>query len=179
MSETLSRKLQQLAQAITHFDAQATRPLPAFFSPVLFPDDPQTVGEAQHYMAQTLAALKHAHDAQAAQFYAEKLAGQYHALTAALKTASTPSSPTTPAQRDNDYQQLPPRERLALYYGFLARLKTMLETQHNAQLSDKSAVLARQIEHTQTRIARCQAAIDHLEDYLAFVKRREEKKSAV
>lgn len=175
MSTQYATQLAQLKSAITHFDAHKAQVLPAFFSPVLFPSDPHTVAEAQQVMAQTLKALSNTGSTQAAQFYAEQFIGQYRALAAALHTHTKTG---LPAQRQ-DGSQLPPRERLNLYYTFLARLKTKLEEQQNLQLHTPSVMISRQVAHTQARIARCQSAIEQLEDYLAFTKRRDERKSAV
>ncbi|MBE2896176.1 hypothetical protein HPC38_04715 [Pasteurellaceae bacterium HPA106] len=178
MRKQKTTQLAQLAQAIAHFDPHHAKVLPAFFSPVLFPEDPHTVGEAQKIMQHTLHLLEQTHDGLIAQFYADKFTGQYHALNAILNAPrTTPLRPST--QHSQDIQQLPPRARLELYYGFLARLKNQLETQQNAKLEAQSAVSEAQINHTLARIGRCQAAIEQLEEYLAFVKRKEEGKSAV
>ncbi|MBV7387835.1 primosomal replication protein [Pasteurellaceae bacterium TAE3-ERU1] len=175
----MKTQLENLARAIAHFDAHKAKTLPAFFSPVLFPADPHTVAEAQAQMAQTLTALRHATSAQAAEFLAEQFTGQYRALAAAVQPAPMATSPQAHSTPRAQAASLPPRERLDLYYTYLARLKAKLEAQQIAKANGQSAVRDEHIAHTQARITRCQAAIEQLEEYLAFVKRREDGKSAV
>ncbi|TNH04962.1 hypothetical protein FHQ27_06130 [Testudinibacter sp. TR-2022] len=166
-------------------------PLHRKLDPRLFSPDNETLAQCLAQALTTLQIVQQACETEQDQaltaFYAEKLTAQYHVLqelTSDNRTFYQTKASGKEAERNqqaHEVHRLPPPQRLAKYYEFLTRFNDLIAEQYTqllaCEISEKSA-RQQKIATLEQRKQRCQAAIDHLEEYLAFVEARQ-KKSAV
>lgn len=163
------------------------KPIRQRLDPRLFSPENETVGQCLAEAQQTLLVLQNVSETVQAEFYAEKLVAQYHALLDLLQPNARrkPHFAPRPAplKADNhSVHQLPHKERLEKYYDYLRRLNDLIAQQNEALLqadASQQPLLMQKIQHTEQRKQRCQDAIDNLEEYLLFVAERERGESAV
>ena len=137
---------------------------------------------------QTLAQLEQidTQDQAALTFYSQKILAQCTALNEVLSrpqwkpNAPVQTSTYSPATtRTNPVHQLPARERLEKYYGYLQQFNQLIEQQQDLQRTSQEpseqARCADKIARLQQRRAKCLESIETLEEYLAFKQQQEEK----
>ncbi|PJG83749.1 primosomal replication protein PriC [Caviibacterium pharyngocola] len=183
--QRLEQKIQQIG---TDYANSPNKIIYAKFSRTLFSEDFQPLSFYLNELMYTVKQLSDLpQDYPQYQFYADKLLGQYKALTDALsapKAASRAIPKNSTLRRSererirDELNQLPPRERLAKYYEFLQTFNEKIDAQQDlascAQSEQEKARLQHQIELTRQRRARCLEAIEVLEEYLAFKDEQEE-----
>ena len=118
------------------------------------------------------------------QFYTQKLSAQCTALSDALTRqqqnaqlfpikAKEESKPAD--KRHHPVHTLPPRERLAKYYEYLASLNEKIQCEQDdlSRAQKEGLPLNRQkLEQLEQRRARCLEAIEMLEEYLVFLEKQ-------
>ncbi|MBN6078074.1 primosomal replication protein [Aggregatibacter actinomycetemcomitans] len=178
---------QSLQHFFEHYDAQKEETVYAKFSTNLFTENRQKTAFYFQQIEQTFACLEQveAGNLEALQFYSQKLSAQCTALSDALTRQQQNDQPfprktkeeePEPAdKRRHPVHRLPPRERLAKYYDYLASFNEKIQlvqdalekAQHERQLVNKQTL--KQLEQ---RRARCLEAIDVLEEYLVFMEKQ-------
>ncbi|AEW76094.1 primosomal replication protein PriC [Aggregatibacter actinomycetemcomitans] len=185
-----SISIQRLKQSLQHFfaryDAQKEGTVYAKFSANLFTENRQKVAFYFQQIEQTFARLEQADPSnlEALQFYTQKLSAQCTALSDALTRQQqndqpfprkTKEEPKPAGKRRHPVHSLPPRERLAKYYDYLAsfneKIQVEQDTLEKAQREGR-LVNKQMLEQLEQRRARCLEAIDVLEEYLVFVEKQ-------
>ncbi|MGR3808045.1 primosomal replication protein PriC [Pasteurella testudinis] len=186
LSFTQHALLEKISAYFQALSVHNHKPIYAKLDRRLFSPDNETIADCLAQAQTTLQTLRQLRDDQQAEFYAEKLVAQYHALLE-LSTANRASQRPAPAPKPSaapkhSVHALPPAERLEKYYEFLTRLNDLIAEQAEQLLTcptNDKPLLLQKIAASEQRKQRCQDAIDHLEEYLAFVAEREKKESAV
>ena len=172
----------QLLQQLDYFSAyDDNQILTVAFERTLFLESFQPLRFYLDEIKQNIEKLAQLENPQVISYLAEKITAQFRVLLDAVHQqdlSQLTNSPHTAAatqksQKDkNAVFQLPPEQRIHKYYEYLTRFNDLLaqleqqlqqthDWQHKQQLQD-------QILQYQQRRARCLAAIEQLEEYLAF-----------
>ena len=187
MSENRTALLSKLATVVSalqqRYTNQARKLVYAKFDPMLFSENFQPTDFYLKEIQHTLDQLHQLQDDDVAQtaFFSEKLLAQCTALSDAIAKPNAQQPPSAVSfspklsareQRRQEWEQLPPRERLDKYYEALKALNDKLNEQKDglkqAQSDLEKARCAELIEQTRARRQRCLDAIEVLEEYLAF-----------
>ncbi|MBN6065802.1 primosomal replication protein [Aggregatibacter actinomycetemcomitans] len=177
---------QSLQHFFTRYDAQKEETVYAKFSANLFTENRQKTAFYFQQIEQTFARLEQVEtgNLEALQFYTQKLSAQCTALSDALTRQQQNNQPvprktkeaSKPAdKRHHPVHRLPPRERLAKYYDYLASFNEKIQLEQDAleKAQREGRLVNKQtLEQLEQRRARCLEAIDVLEDYLVFMEKQ-------
>lgn len=179
--------IQRLKQSLQDFFAcyatQKEEIVYAKFSPNLFTENWQKTAFYFAQIEHSLIQLEQieSDNIEAWQFYTQKLSAQCTALSDAL-TRQQQNAQLFPVKEENKLQNkrqhpvhtLPPRERLAKYYEYLASFNEKIQHEkdelNKAQREDVSFSRLK-LEQLEQRRARCLEAIEMLEEYLIFLEK--------
>lgn len=186
-----------LEKIITDLYVYAQMPIHQILNTHYFPNTINVVAEAIHILEKTLDELKsHTHNVEKLTYYSDLFFAQYRTLwdyiqrhkeetiTTVIATPTIApkkeSSASSIQKKNDDLSQLPPRERLSHYYGYLRRFNEMLQKEQDLLLDTandaEKQIIQAKLNALEQRKQRCLDAIDHLESYLAFIETREKNK---
>ena len=182
---------QRLKQSLQHFFAryatQKEEIVYAKFSPNLFTENWQKTAFYFEQIELTLVQLEQieSDNIEAWQFYTQKLSAQCTALSDALTRQQQNAQlfPVKDKKEENKPQNklqhpvhsLPPRERLAKYYEYLASFNEKIQHEQdglNEAQREGVSVSRLKLEQLEQRRARCLEAIEMLEEYLIFLEKQ-------
>ena len=181
---------QRLKQSLQHFFAryasQKEEIVYAKFSPNLFTENWQKTAFYFEQIELTLVQLEQieSDNIEAWQFYTQKLSAQCAALSDAL-TRQQQNAQLFPVKdkeenkpqnkRQHPVHSLPPRERLAKYYEYLASFNEKIQHEQdslNEAQRERLPFNRLKLEQLEQRRARCLEAIEMLEEYLIFLEKQ-------
>ena len=175
------RLKQSLQDFFAHYATQKEEIVYAKFSPNLFTENWQ---KTAFYFAQIEHKLEQikSDNIEAWQFYTQKLSAQCTALSDAL-TRQQQNTQLFPVKEENKLQNkrqhpvhsLPPRERLAKYYEYLASFNEKIQHEKDElNKAQREGILFSRLklEQLEQRRARCLEAIEMLEEYLIFLEKQ-------
>ncbi|WP_109077594.1 primosomal replication protein PriC [Aggregatibacter kilianii] len=180
--------IQHLKQSLQHFfaryEAQKEETLYAKFSANLFTENWQKTAFYFQQIEQTFSQLEQvgSDNLEAWQFYTQKLSAQCTALSDALTrqqqntrifSAHTKEENKRTDKRHHPVHSLPPRERLAKYYDYLAAFNEKIQFEQDQAKKAQRAGLPfdkQKLAQLEQRRARCLEAIEMLEEYLVFIE---------
>ena len=181
---SIQRLKQSLEHFFAHYATQKEEIVYTKFSPNLFTENWQKTAFYFAQIEHTLIQLEQieSDNIEAWQFYTQKLSAQCSALSDAL-TRQQQNAQLFPVKEENKLQNkrqhpvhtlLPPRERLAKYYEYLASFNEKIQHEkdelNKAQREDVSFSRLK-LEQLEQRRARCLEAIEMLEEYLIFLEK--------
>ena len=181
--------IQRLKQSLQHFferyDTQKEETVYAKFSENLFTENWRKTAFYFEQIEQTFSQIAQikGENLEALQFYTQKLSAQCTALSDVL-TRQQQDAQLFPIkaqkskladQRHHPVHTLPPRERLAKYYEYLASFNEKIQCEQDdlSKAQREGLPLNRQkLEQLEQRRARCLEAIEMLEEYLVFLEKQ-------
>ncbi len=181
---------QRLKQSLQHFfscyASQKEEIVYAKFSPNLFTENWQKTAFYFEQIELTLVQLEQVEsdNIEAWQFYTQKLSAQCTALSDAL-TRQQQNAQLFPVKdkeenkpqnkRQHPVHSLPPRERLAKYYEYLASFNEKIQHEQDSLSEAQREGLPfnrLKLEQLEQRRAHCLEAIEMLEEYLIFLEKQ-------
>ena len=180
---------QRLKQSLQHFfscyASQKEEIVYAKFSPNLFTENWQKTAFYFEQIELTLVQLKQVEsdNIEAWQFYTQKLSAQCTALSDALTRQHQNAQffpvkdkeENKPQNKRQHPHSLPPRERLAKYYEYLASFNEKIQHEQDSLSEAQREGLPfnrLKLEQLEQRRARCLEAIEMLEEYLIFLEKQ-------
>ena len=180
---SIQRLKQSLQDFFVRYATQKEEIVYAKFSPNLFTENWQKTAFYFAQIEHTLIQLEQieSDNIEAWQFYTQKLSAQCTALSDAL-TRQQQNAQLFPVKEENKLQNkrhhpvhsLPPRERLAKYYEYLASFNEKIQHEQdglNKAQREGVSVNRLKLEQLEQRRARCLEAIEMLEEYLIFLEK--------
>ena len=183
------RLKQSLQDFFARYATQKEEIVYAKFSPNLFTENWQKTAFYFEQIEHSLIQLEQieqveSDNIEAWQFYTQKLSAQCTALSDALmrqqqnaqffpikdKEENKPQN-----KRQHPVHSLPPRERLAKYYEYLASFNEKIQHEQdglNEAQREGVSVSRLKLEQLEQRRARCLEAIEMLEEYLIFLEKQ-------
>ena len=180
------RLKQSLQHFFAHYASQKEEIVYAKFSPNLFTENWQKTAFYFEQIEHSLMQLEQieSDNIEAWQFYTQKLSAQCTALSDAL-TRQQQNTQLFPVKDKEEYKlqnkrhhpvhSLPPRERLAKYYEYLASFNEKIQHEQDSLSEAQREGLPfnrLKLEQLEQRRARCLEAIEMLEEYLIFLEKQ-------
>ena len=180
------RLKQSLQDFFARYATQKEEIVYAKFSPNLFTENWQKTAFYFEQIALTIVQLEQvkSDNIEAWQFYTQKLSAQCTALSDAL-TRQQQNAQLFPVKekeenkpqnkRQHPVHSLPPRERLAKYYEYLASFNEKIQHEQDSLSEAQREGLPfnrLKLEQLEQRRARCLEAIEMLEEYLIFLEKQ-------
>lgn len=183
MTISQAQLVDQLLRQLDYFSAyDDSQILTIAFDQTIFLESFQPLRFYLDEIKQNIQKLAQLDNPQIVNYLAEKITAQFRVLFDAVNQQHLPElaiSPVTTASRHTSTQHdknavfhLPPEQRIHKYYEYLTRFNDYLANLEKLQQQtndwQRKQQLQQQIEQYQQRRARCLAAIEQLEEYLAF-----------
>ena len=183
---SIQRLKQSLQNFFERYDTQKEETVYAKFSENLFTENWRKTAFYFEQIEQTFSQIEQikGENLEALQFYTQKLSAQCTALSDAL-TRQQQNAQLFPIKakeeskladkRHHPVHTLPPRERLAKYYEYLASFNEKIQCEQDdlSKAQREGLPLNRQkLEQLEQRRARCLEAIEMLEEYLVFLEKQ-------